>query len=302
MEITGPDRLNVASSITVAAKGLQKVENAPLSEELVGSRLRGCKGTSIAKLLARTRPQLGSGVSGVFTAADGVSTDPIELGDLVKGFIIHSDAADSGLSASLGGPLRVVFPSGVKVQNSICGKPKPVNLKGVVRLDLHSEYEIKDVKVNKELTASAPRLIAELEEYHRATLLAFAKHFGGVAELGRKRISVSGLDARGFMLRVTDIDSQVDEEVLAPFPRPLESAADVFPLAMEMHRAAYAAADFKFKLSSRYYTEPLTVAVRIGCRSPAIVAALCATAAVGLAGLALLRCAGGRRAQGATSR
>ena len=282
MEISGPDRASVTSSMTVSVKGMSKLESAALSEADVGAKLAGCKAIGIGTLLGRVRPSMGNGISGVFVASDGISTEPIAYEDLTQGWIIHSDA--SGGELTQGGPLRVVFPTGVAVQSSICGNPKPVNLKGVVRLELASTFELKSAKLAEALAMSAPRLIAELEEYHTASLRAFAKHYCGVEEPAS--VAIAGLDARGFTLRVTSASGEVLEDLLAPFPRPLVDDRDVYPLAMEMHRAAFAALPSSFKLQSNYYTEPVSVACRLAWKSPrarlVIGSTVAAAAAVGI--------------------
>ena len=58
----------------------------------------------------------------------------------VQGIIVHTKAdRTSALPLELGGPIRVIFPPDVGVQAAICGKPKPVNLKGVCRLELSAD-------------------------------------------------------------------------------------------------------------------------------------------------------------------
>lgn len=290
MEIAGPDRLNISSSINVAAKGLAKAESAPLPDAVAAKKLVGCKAISLQTLLARTRPNLGNGVSGVFSAADGIMTDPITLPELVQGFIVHSDSSGAELPSSLGGPLRVVFPEGVAVQSSVCGTHmSPVNVKNVIKLELHSEYELKEQSVAKEMSNASPKIIAELEEYHKATLMALASVHGGCGM--PLTVAIAGLDARGLMLRVSESDGGDEREILAPFPRPLVDAADVLGLVMEMHRAAFATLDWKFKLRSGYYTEPAVVACRVAlARSPSTAAAATALAAsAAVVGVLLLR-------------
>lgn len=294
MEITGPDRLSVASSITVAGKGLAKVQSEIIADAVVGSKLHGCKGTSIGAIMSRLRPNLGNGVSGVFTASDGVQTDPIELDQLVKGYILHTDASGAELPTSLGGPLRVIFPTGIAIQDSVCGTPKPVNVKGVIRLELHSEYELQELKVSQDICAQAPQMILTLEEMHMASLLAFARTFGGI--LQPAKVAVTGLDARGLTLCVTSSSGVVSEDLLAPFPRPLHSVSDVMLMVMEMHRTAFSEVDVAFKLRSRYYTEPIVVAARVALRSPHFntVAAI-ALVTVGVASLGWARLGSRRR-------
>ena len=141
--------------------------------------------------------------------------------------------------------------------------------------------------------------VAQMEQEHMASLLAFAKLHGGVAR--PTNVAVEGLDARGLTLRVTDeLSGVVTDQVLVPFPRPLESMDDVAELFVEMHRAAFAALPFSFKLRSRYYSEPATVALRkalkAACSSPtAVPVAAAAAIAVAAAGVLLLRTAGRMR-------
>jgi len=302
MEITGPDRLNVSSSIEVKIAGIRKLESITLAKEEVGSKMAGCAGCRIGTLLARVRPNLGNGVSGVFTASDGAATDAIPLSDLTAGWLVHSSSSASDLPVSLGGPLRVVFPEGSRV-TSICGKPTPLTLKGVVRLELYSSFELRDAKLNQELSVRAPQMITEMEHEHMASLLAFARLHGGIANPAA--VAIEGLDARGLTLRITDeLTGAVKEQLLVPFPRPLESAQDVATLFVEMHRAAFASLPFGFKLRSRYYTEPTTVALRKGIgalkNSPSTAAPAVAVTAiiVAAAGMLLLRVAGRMRMRG----
>jgi len=130
LEIVGPVRRNVA----VAAKAIQTLE----SSRVAGGKLDGCLGAPISALLATALGGCGDGVSGVFEAEDGARSDPIEMSELVQGTIVHSDASGGPLSQEQGGPLRVTFPEGVAVQDSMCGTAKPVNLKFVVKLTLSS--------------------------------------------------------------------------------------------------------------------------------------------------------------------
>jgi len=289
MEITGPERLNVSSSITVKIAGIQKLESVTLAKEAVGAKLAGCAACQIGTLLARVRPNLGNGVSGVFTASDGATTEPIALCDLGTGWLVHSTSTAAELPSALGGPLRVVFPEGSRV-TSICGKPTPLTLKGVMRLDLHSEFELKDAKLNQEVSTRAPSIMAEMEQEHSATLLALARIHGGVEHPAS--VMLAALDARGLTLRVTDkLTGAVSDQVLAPFPRPLESMQDVATMFQQMHQEAFASLPFAFKVHARYYTEPTAVAARRAYKSssaavsqrPAVAAATVALVAVGAA-------------------
>jgi len=283
MELCGPDRLNVSSSLQLQAAGLAKVESVTLSSEIAGSKLASCKAISVGTLLSRVRPNLGNGVSGVFTAADGVSTDPISLDELVVGLIVHTDAnGTTPLPVSLGGPLRVCFPEGVAVQSSVCGTPKPVNLKGMVKLELQSIYEIQQSKVAKELATSAPTIILSLEEQHSSKLLAIAHHHKQLVKSSAVKVSIQGLDARGLTMRV--LGAGEEHELLAPFPRPLVDVADVLPMAFEMAEAAFDALGWKFKLQHHYRARLVEM-----CASPRGVAALVVAVSVAAAGAALAR-------------
>jgi hypothetical protein len=287
MEITGPSRLHVSSSINVSIAGLRKLEAIALTEDQVGAKLAGCKATTLGMLLARVRPGVGNGVSGVIVASDGASTKPIAMSALVQAWLVHSDPLSADLPTSLGGPLRVIFPACAGI-TSLCGKSTPMSLKSAVRLDLCSEYELFDPAANAELSARAPRLILLLEENHSASLLAFARSYGGVGQPAR--VAISALDARGLTLRVTAADGAEVGDVLAAFPRPLSCADDVLPLVMQMHRDAYASIDLRFKLAAGYFTEPVRVAANAARRSPAVLVAITlACASVATAAVAFRR-------------
>ena len=105
LEVVGPERLSVSRSVTVTAKGIQKLESSPV----VGGKLEGCLGASITALLARVVGECGAGVSGVFEAEDGAKTEPIEMCELVQGTIVHSDPSGGPLPHKQGGPLRVTW-------------------------------------------------------------------------------------------------------------------------------------------------------------------------------------------------
>ena len=293
MELSGPDRLNVTSSLTLTVKGLTKLESKTLPAGVGGSKLVGCQAIALSTLLERVRPNLGNGVSGIFTASDGVVTDPISFDELVKGFIVHSDAQGGALSQGLGGLLRLVFPDGVAVQAAVCGTPKAVNLKGVIKLELKSTFEVEQLAVAKQLAASAPSIILYLEEHHGPKLLAIAYHLGchlGPREQPVEKVRIMGLDARGLMLRVVRPGGPggtggTEGELLAPFPRPLVDGADIVPLTFEMHARACAALGWRFRMRHHGYISPLFDLLA----SPRVAQALAAVAAVTAAFLVLRR-------------
>ena len=111
-----------------------------LTEDQVGLKLAGCLGVSMDAVLTSLHhgEKLSRFVKGWYFAADGTKTEEIVLKELECGILVHSEATGDDLPASKGGPLRVVYPQGVAVQSAICGTPKAVNLKGVVRLSLLS--------------------------------------------------------------------------------------------------------------------------------------------------------------------
>lgn len=114
-------------------------ETAPLKG--VGGKLEGCLATPISALLASVtnKATLAASATATFTAADTVCCDPIMQPDLLHGFLVHSTAdGKNDLPDGMGGPLRVVYPDGMAIQTSICGTPKPVNLKNVVLMKLSS--------------------------------------------------------------------------------------------------------------------------------------------------------------------
>jgi hypothetical protein len=293
MELSGPDRLNVTSSLTLTVKGLTKLESKTLPAGVGGSKLVGCQAIALSTLLERVRPNLGNGVSGIFTASDGVVTDPISFDELVKGFIVHSDAQGGALSQGLGGLVRLVFPDGVAVQAAVCGTPKAVNLKGVIKLELKSTFEVEQLAVAKQLAASAPSIILYLEEHHGPKLLAIAYHLGCHLEPREQpveKVRIMGLDARGLMLRVvrpggTKGLGGTEGELLAPFPRPLVDGADIVPLTFEMHARACAALGWRFRMRHHDYISPLFDLLA----SPRVAQALAAVAAVTAAFLVLRR-------------
>jgi hypothetical protein len=253
MEIVPPERLAVSGSISVGAKGIRGLEATPIVE----GKLAGCKGCSVGSLLSRvTRVRGDPGISGIFVGADGFKTEPIAMEELVQGLIVHSDSAGDELPAKLGGPLRVVFPDGIKSQTcKVDGQPMAVNVKGCARLVLSSSFEATDASLTHELNELGPRIMLELNERERdprsnaaGSLAAFATHFAGLADV--TAASVTALDARGLTLTVT-VETVLRVEkagVLVPVPRPLGSAADVSTYLAEMQRASFKALGLGFRL------------------------------------------------------
>ena len=101
-------------------------------------KLAGCVGTPVAALLPKHITKL-THPCGVFTASDGLMTEPITLTELAQGVIVHSTADGAPLPVSMGGPLRVWYPPGVAVQRSPCMTGEgPVNVKAARSLAVHS--------------------------------------------------------------------------------------------------------------------------------------------------------------------
>lgn len=103
------------------------------TQTVPSGKLAGCVGISVQGLLQRAGAPVGC-PSGIFTAADGLATEPIAIDELTEGLLLHSDSAGDALPQ--GGPLRIWYPEGMAVQKSMCGSTGPVNVKGVVRLTL----------------------------------------------------------------------------------------------------------------------------------------------------------------------
>ena len=107
---------------------LKAFETVTIVEE--GSKLAGHIGFSVHTLAGNFK-----NCSGVFTASDGMVTEPIQHSELIQGVIIHSTPGAEMLPR--GGPLRVWFPKGVAVQKSPCGSgDKPVEMKFLRTLEL----------------------------------------------------------------------------------------------------------------------------------------------------------------------
>ena len=114
-------------------------QNRKLSASEAG-KLAGCTGWPVAALLDVVAESLDGALDpatvGVFTASDGLETEPISLGDLVHGIIVHSSPEGP---LNTGGAMRLWFPTGKAVQRSQCGSFGPVSVKGVIQLSLSVE-------------------------------------------------------------------------------------------------------------------------------------------------------------------
>ena len=143
MEVVGLDGRHRPHKMVVTAQEMAVLGGTvTLDASLAGAKLAKCVGTPLGPLMDALHWgsgqgfKLGPSVSGRLTATDGVTTHPIAYPELVQGVIVHTAPSGDALPQSLGGHFRVAFPAGVAVQDSVCGTPKPVNLKGVCRLEL----------------------------------------------------------------------------------------------------------------------------------------------------------------------
>lgn len=160
-------RLASAARLRVACATIpSSVEHTPilLSDSVVlpadaGKKLAGCRAVPVSAILPAKASSL-TGACGVFSASDGLTTDPIPYLQLVQGFVAHSTADGSPLPVALGGPLRVWYPRGVAEQKSRCGGEGPVNVKGAVSLDVWSVEGAVTVIFNSS-SADAKALILE---------------------------------------------------------------------------------------------------------------------------------------------
>ena len=69
--------------------------------------------------------------TGVFTAGDGMSTEPIAFEILAQGIVLHTDA--EGKPLQHGGPLRLWFPAEAGLR---CSSGNPLAVKDVRRFEL----------------------------------------------------------------------------------------------------------------------------------------------------------------------
>ncbi len=141
LHVTSPYR----PTVVWTTDDLRAASSIPLTKT---GKLDCCLATPISILIKQTSHQLSqrafgralsSTLHGRFYALDGAVTQSIAYADICSGFIVHSTSDGHALPHSLGGPLRVVFMDGSPV-TSICGKPTPLTLKGVVRLEI-MEYD-----------------------------------------------------------------------------------------------------------------------------------------------------------------
>ena len=102
------------------------LEPAIVPDDGVQTKFTGSKGCSVAALLGAAK----SG-TGVFTAGDGMQTEPIPFETLKQGIVMYTDADGNALQH--GGPLRLWFPAEAGLR---CSKGNPLAVKDVRRFEL----------------------------------------------------------------------------------------------------------------------------------------------------------------------
>ena len=90
------------------------------------AKFKGYKGTRVAALLGAAKTG-----TGVFTAGDGMQTDPIAFDILQQGIVMHTDA--DGKPLTHGGPLRLWFPADAGLR---CSSGNNLAVKDVRRFEL----------------------------------------------------------------------------------------------------------------------------------------------------------------------
>ena len=253
--IDGPSTPTKHRNFQLSVSGLRRLEKTLVSDP-DHAKLAGCAAVVIGTVLEKfvgvdNLPAL----VGVLHASDGVATNPIHIDELCKGLLIRTDYSGEALPASQGGPLRIIFPKGIAVQSSVCGTPKPINLKDVVKISLSHAYTIEDVELEKSLRASSARIRKHMNDDHADSCKAYAAAHGAGGLLPDEIDSavMIGLDSRGFTLRVSASKLSSPLEVLIPYPRKLEKAAEVRKLAVEMHMTAYNTLGVGYKIRHNFY-------------------------------------------------
>jgi len=161
MEVIATGRPRGGSSqltiFSVRDHELRSMKNKRTLSAEESTKLAGSSGWPVEALLETIAQsmdvQLDPASVGVFTASDGVQSEPISLADLVHGLILHSGPDGDPLSS--GGPMRLWFPAGRAVQHSQCGSVGPVNLKGVVRFSLSVPAEAPPVAATETVSTLA---------------------------------------------------------------------------------------------------------------------------------------------------
>ena len=128
MEVTRRRNVNGVTSMSANRVPMEQILGADVCEVPADDdkKFGGHRGCSVRALLGAAK----SGTA-VFTAGDGMVTEPIEFATLLQGILIHSDA--DGKPLEHGGPLRLWFPPACGLR---CAKGNPLAVKDVRSMEL----------------------------------------------------------------------------------------------------------------------------------------------------------------------
>ena len=114
-----------------------------------------------------------------------------------------------------------------------------------------------DESLAEALRKAAPRVASHMNEDHAASLRAYLGHYGGLPD-GDYDVWMTDCDTRGFVLKYRVRDGTLTaptHQMVAPFPRPITSAAQLRTFAVEMHHTAFKALGVGFRLRHGYYVD-----------------------------------------------
>ena len=122
------------ASVQLTLTSITALETADVTDGKLAGFL-GCNLSSVVDAARAAGLVFNNTVGGKFVASDGVESGIVASAELGVGVVVYADA--DGAPLATGGPLRLVYPEGVAVQASVCGKnPGPLQLKMLVRLEL----------------------------------------------------------------------------------------------------------------------------------------------------------------------
>ena len=141
-------------------------------------------------------------------------------------------------------------------------------------------------KLEAALAKSAGHITQHMNTDHKMSVRAYAhmwfdKHATGA--------TMTGLNAKGFLLRVTTPDKTVHENVLIQYPSALISAGQVRNVAVAMHFEAFHGLGFRYKLKSGYYKHYMQMGLKHAPTPVLIGGAVLAAVVAVVAGMLLLR-------------
>jgi len=114
-----------------------------------------------------------------------------------------------------------------------------------------------DINLDAELEPHKTRMITHMNEDHRDSLVAYARHY---AKLGNASdAEITDMTAKGLVLDVTLPDS-VTRDVFVPFSRALTAVKDVRPIVVDMHKDCYDALGCMYKLKTGFYSKKVKAA------------------------------------------